>query len=50
MGDVAPVERAWPAAWDDAMAIDAWERWLITGRLAADRAEMELEAAATTTR
>jgi hypothetical protein len=28
--------------WDEAMAIDAWERWIVTGRLAAGRAEMEL--------
>src|SRR4029453_4719250 len=34
----------WPAAWDDALAVSAWEHWLITGRLAAYRAEWELEA------
>ena len=43
MDDVAPVERTWEAVWDESMAIDAWERWIVTGRLAADRAEMELE-------
>jgi class 3 adenylate cyclase/tetratricopeptide (TPR) repeat protein len=43
MADVAPVERTWEAVWDEAMAIDAWERWLVTGRLSAGRAEMELK-------
>ena len=38
------VEREWPTAWDDALAVSAWEHWLITGRLAAYRAEWELEA------
>ena len=42
MDDVAPIERTWEAVWDEAMAIDAWERWVVTGRLAAGRAEMEL--------
>ena len=39
--DVAAVEREWPAAWDDAVASPAWEHWLITGRLAVVRAELE---------
>jgi class 3 adenylate cyclase/tetratricopeptide (TPR) repeat protein len=38
------VEREWPSAWEDALAVPAWEHWLITGRLAAYRAEWELEA------
>jgi class 3 adenylate cyclase/tetratricopeptide (TPR) repeat protein len=38
------VERAWPAAWDDALACKGWERWLITGRLASARADADLEA------
>ncbi len=42
MDDVAPIERTWQAVWDEAMAIDAWERWIVTGRLAADRAQVEL--------
>jgi len=44
VGDLGRVEREWPSAWDDALAVSAWEHWLITGRLAAYRAESELEA------
>jgi tetratricopeptide (TPR) repeat protein len=40
--DFGRVEKDWPQAWDDAVASNAWERWLISGRLAADRAELEL--------
>jgi class 3 adenylate cyclase/tetratricopeptide (TPR) repeat protein len=40
--DLAAVERDWPAAWDDAVASPAWEHWLITGRLAVVRAQLEL--------
>jgi predicted ATPase/class 3 adenylate cyclase len=43
-GALGLVEREWPSAWDDALAVPAWEHWLITGRLAAYRAEWELEA------
>jgi len=43
-GALGLVEREWPSAWDDALAVSAWEHWLITGRLAAYRAEWELEA------
>jgi hypothetical protein len=43
---VDAVERAWPAAWDDALASKGWERWLITGRLASVRADAALEAGA----
>jgi tetratricopeptide (TPR) repeat protein len=39
--DVGAVERDWAAAWDDALASHAWEHWLITGRLAVVRAELE---------
>jgi ATP/maltotriose-dependent transcriptional regulator MalT len=39
--DIGVVERDWPAAWDDAVASPAWEHWLITGRLAVVRAEVE---------
>ena len=42
--EIGAVERAWPAAWDDALACQGWERWLITGRLASVRADAELEA------
>jgi class 3 adenylate cyclase/tetratricopeptide (TPR) repeat protein len=41
--DVGAVERNWPSAWDDAVASPAWEHWLITGRLAVVRAQLELE-------
>ena len=40
-GDLGRVERDWPAAWEDALACHAWEHWLIMGRLAAYRAELE---------
>ena len=43
-GQLGLVEREWSGAWDDALAVSAWEHWLITGRLAAYRAEWELEA------
>ncbi len=43
-GDLGRVERDWPSAWEDALASSAWEHWLIVGRLAAYRAELELEA------
>ena len=42
MDDLAPVERTWPALWEDAVASEAWERWLVSGRLAANRAELDL--------
>ena len=42
--DVGAVLRAWPSAWDDAVACRGWERWLTTGRLASLRADAELEA------
>jgi tetratricopeptide (TPR) repeat protein len=41
--DFDAVERAWPGAWDDALACKGWERWLITGRLASVRADAEWE-------
>jgi tetratricopeptide (TPR) repeat protein len=40
--DVGAVERDWPSAWEDAVASPAWEHWLITGRLAVVRAQLEL--------
>jgi class 3 adenylate cyclase/tetratricopeptide (TPR) repeat protein len=43
LGEVGNVERSWSGAWDDAVASHGWERWLITGRLASARADMELE-------
>ncbi len=44
LGDLGRVEKDWPSAWEDALAVKAWEHWLISGRLAAYRAELELEA------
>jgi class 3 adenylate cyclase/tetratricopeptide (TPR) repeat protein len=43
-GDLGRVERDWLGTWDDAVASDAWEHWLIMGRLAAYRADLELQA------
>jgi class 3 adenylate cyclase/tetratricopeptide (TPR) repeat protein len=43
-GDISGAERDWGQLWDDALSSRAWERWLITGRLAAVRAELELGA------
>ncbi|HEY7400271.1 MAG TPA: AAA family ATPase, partial [Actinomycetota bacterium] len=42
LGDYGRVEKTLPQAWEDAVASLAWERWLVSGRLAADRAELEL--------
>ena len=42
--DLATIERSWPALWEEAVASEAWERWLVSGRLAANRAELELAA------
>jgi class 3 adenylate cyclase/tetratricopeptide (TPR) repeat protein len=39
--DFRSVERDWEGVWDDARQSTAWERWLITARLAAERAELE---------
>jgi tetratricopeptide (TPR) repeat protein len=44
MDDLASAERSWPSLWEDALGSEAWERWLVSGRLAANRAELELEA------
>ena len=41
--ELGRVERDWPGTWDDAVASDAWEHWLIMGRLAAYRADLELQ-------
>ena len=42
LGEFGRVERAFPATWDDSVASLAWERWLVTGRLCAIRAELAL--------
>jgi class 3 adenylate cyclase/tetratricopeptide (TPR) repeat protein len=41
-GDVPLAQREWGSLWEDALASKAWERWLISGRLAAVRADLEL--------
>ena len=41
-GDFGAFEQAWPTTWEDALGSKAWERWLISGRLATYRAELEL--------
>jgi class 3 adenylate cyclase/tetratricopeptide (TPR) repeat protein len=41
-GDLSTAEGSWSALWDDAVGSKAWERWLVSGRLAAARAELEL--------
>ena len=38
----APWNGIWPAAWDDAQEVQAWEHWLVSGRLAIARAQLEL--------
>jgi tetratricopeptide (TPR) repeat protein len=43
LGDIGAVEGTWASAWDDAAASHAWERWLIGGRLASVRADVEFE-------
>ena len=41
-GDVGRAQAEWPELWEDAQEAPAWTRWLIRGRLAANRAEIEL--------
>lgn len=41
-GDLSMAEGSWSALWDDAVSSKAWERWLVSGRLAAAKAELEL--------
>jgi tetratricopeptide (TPR) repeat protein len=43
LGELGRVEAAFPQAWDDARECLAWERWLVSGRLCAIRAELALE-------
>jgi hypothetical protein len=40
-GDFAALDRDWSSAWELAIACHAWERWLVSGRLAWVRAESE---------
>jgi tetratricopeptide (TPR) repeat protein len=41
-GDLAAAENDWDSLWDDAVTSKAWERWLISGRIAAARADLDL--------
>ena len=41
-GDLSIAESGWNALWDDAVGSKAWERWLVSGRLAAARADLDL--------
>ena len=43
-GEFGAIEHDFSSIWDDSVASKAWERWLVTGRLAAYRAELDLEA------
>jgi class 3 adenylate cyclase/tetratricopeptide (TPR) repeat protein len=43
LGEFSDAEQMWPGVWDDALASVAWERWLLGGRLAALRAQLEFE-------
>ncbi|MEP6759361.1 MAG: AAA family ATPase, partial [Actinomycetota bacterium] len=47
LGEIGNVQRAWGSAWEDAVASHGWERWLIAGRLASVRADVELAAGRT---
>jgi tetratricopeptide (TPR) repeat protein len=42
LGELGTVERLWPSAWHDALEVQAWEHWLVSGRLAALRAQLDL--------
>jgi tetratricopeptide (TPR) repeat protein len=41
-GDIASAESAWRVQWADSPNTRGWARWLISGRLAAARAEIDL--------
>jgi tetratricopeptide (TPR) repeat protein len=41
-GELGRVEVAMPGAWEDSVNSSAWERWLVSGRLCAIRAELAL--------
>jgi hypothetical protein len=41
-GDVSLAQREWSSLWADTLTSKAWERWLVSGRLAAARADLEL--------
>jgi len=44
LGEFGAVERTWSTTWDDALETVAWEHWLVSGRLAAARAQLEFGA------
>jgi tetratricopeptide (TPR) repeat protein len=41
-GDLAKAQQQWSSLWEDAVEGKAWERWLVSGRLAAVRADLDL--------
>jgi len=43
-GDVSLAQKDWASLWEDAINSSAWERWLVSGRIAPFKAELELEA------
>ena len=44
MGDLSQAESDWPDVWKEAQQNEgAWEHWLVSGRLAAAKAEIELD-------
>jgi tetratricopeptide (TPR) repeat protein len=40
-GDVSLAQSEWNSLWEDAVTSKAWEGWLVSGRLAAARADLE---------
>jgi len=43
-GDIGRAQAEWPRVWEEAAQATGWTRWLISGRLAAARAEIALHA------
>ena len=41
-GELSTAYASWDSLWDDALGSNAWERWLVSGRIAAIRADMDL--------
>jgi class 3 adenylate cyclase/tetratricopeptide (TPR) repeat protein len=44
LGDLGRVEKDLPGTYEDALGVKGWEHWLVSGRLIAYRAELELKA------
>ena len=42
-GEVGAAETKWLELWDDVLSTPAWERWFLGGKMAAFRAEIELQ-------